>query len=113
MPLILQVYSIDHTSLPHSLLFVCTPPLMFALIQWIQGQHLSQGRMWSLTTGVVGTFIVASASRLEGQANEVHFVGDLTAFLAAVSFVVYLSAGKHLRGSPWQFPLYSLACILV
>lgn len=93
----LQVWSLSHTSLAHSLLFVSTPPIVLAVMGWLQGQPLSRGELSGVAIGMGGAVVIAAGSRVEND-NEVTLVGDLSAVAAAVAFVVYISAGRHLRG---------------
>jgi drug/metabolite transporter (DMT)-like permease len=46
---------------------------------------------------MVGVLVIAAGSRVEND-NDVTLLGDLGAFAAAIAFVVYISAGQHLRG---------------
>ena len=95
----LQVYSIDSTSLPHSLLFVSTPPLILAAWARIRGETLSLGELGGLALGLAGALVIAAGHMLHAHSeHEVTLGGDAAAFLAAVGFVIYLSLGRHLRG---------------
>ena len=88
----------DHTSLPHSLLFVSTPPVVIALLAFCQGKPLSRGELIGVALGLGGMVIIVGGSHLEND-NDVTLLGDLAAFAASVAFVVYISAGQHLRGT--------------
>ena len=93
----LQVWSIEYTSLAHSLLFVSTPPIVLAVLACLQGQPLSREELYGVSLGMGGVVVIAAGSRVEHD-NDVTLLGDLAAFAAAVAFVVYISAGRHLRG---------------
>ncbi|KAL2613799.1 hypothetical protein R1flu_025491 [Riccia fluitans] len=101
----LWIWSLLHTSLPHSLLLVSMPPVIVAALHYLQGNYLSRGETIGVTLGVGGAILMAAGSRIEKDI-EVTMLGDLAAFLGAVAFVAYISAGKHLRG--WM-PLYVYA----
>jgi len=98
---VLQVWSLSHTSLAHSLLFVSTPPIVLAVLACLQGQPLSGGELSGVALGMGGVLVIAADSRVEND-NEVSLWGDLGAFAAAIAFVVYISAGRHLRGIYFQ-----------
>lgn len=93
-----QVWSVYYTSLAHSLLFVSTPPIVVAVLSYLQGQPLLRGEVNGVALGMGGALIIAAGSRVEKD-NEVTLLGDLAAFAAAIAFVVYISAGRHLRGN--------------
>ncbi|EFJ09041.1 hypothetical protein SELMODRAFT_428527 [Selaginella moellendorffii] len=98
----LWVWSLLHTSLPHSLLLVSIPPIILAVVSWLRCQPLSLGETFGIITGLLGVVIIAAMSRVENDA-EVTLVGDCAAFLAACAFVIYMVSGSHLRA--WM-PLY-------
>ncbi|BFI20894.1 hypothetical protein MPTK1_7g17260 [Marchantia polymorpha subsp. ruderalis] len=101
----LWIWSLDHTSLPHSLLLVSMPPVIVAAFECLQGKYLSRGETIGVALGVGGAIVIAAGSKVEMDV-EVSMLGDLAAFMGAVAFVAYISAGKHLRG--WM-PLYVYA----
>ncbi|XP_024544748.1 uncharacterized protein LOC9644301 [Selaginella moellendorffii] len=101
----LWVWSLDHTSLPHSLLFVSMPPLIIAVLSWLRCKPLSKGENAGVFLGFAGVLIIAFASKSDGDKG-ITFLGDLMAFLAAVAFVAYMFAGNNLRS--WM-PLYLYA----
>lgn len=98
------VWSLDHTSLAHSLLLVTSHPLVVVVLMLITGPRPH----WVETVGVgiglcgAGVMLLDSAS---GDGN-VTLVGDGAAFLGAVAIVGYLYAGRHLRA--WM-PLFIYA----
>lgn len=94
----MQVWSLDHTSLPHSLLLVCMPPVILAAVRWMQCQRLSKGELGGVGLSVIGLLLVTSASHVELD-REVTALGDAVAFLAAVAFALHLSAGHYVRGN--------------
>lgn len=97
------VFSLTATSLPHSLLFVSTPPLILGCYSMLQGTRLSRGELGGLLLGAAGVALVAASATSE---SEVTFAGDMAAFGAALAFAVYVTVAKELRG--WM-PLYLFA----
>lgn len=70
---------------------------MLAVLAYLQGQPLSGGELGGVGLGMGGVLVIAAGARVEND-NEVTLLGDLGAFAAAIAFVVYISAGRHLRG---------------
>ncbi|KAL3678977.1 hypothetical protein R1sor_021933 [Riccia sorocarpa] len=101
----LWIWSLQNTSLPHSLLLVSMPPVIVAALHYLQGDPLSRGEINGVALGVGGAVLMAAGSKVEKDV-EVTLLGDLAAFVAAVAFVAYISVGKYLRG--WM-PLYVYA----
>ncbi|CAM6035160.1 unnamed protein product [Sphagnum compactum] len=112
----LWVWSLEHTSLSHSLLFVSTPPIIVAAVACGIGQPLSKEEILGVVVGMGGVVIVAAGSRTEHD-SEVTLLGDLASFAAAAAFVVYISAGRYLR--VWMplyvyaFPVTAVAALLL
>ncbi|KAJ7524464.1 hypothetical protein O6H91_17G007000 [Diphasiastrum complanatum] len=98
----LWVWSLDYTSLPHSLLLVSMPPIILALYACCKRQPLSTGETMGVALGVLGAVVMAAGSYVEND-TEVTLAGDLAAFLSAAAFAVHITAGSHLR--EWM-PLY-------
>lgn len=107
----MQVWSLEHTSLSHSLLFVSTPPIIVAAVACGMGQPLSKEEMLGVVVGMGGVVIVAAGSCTEHD-SEVTLLGDLASFAAAAAFVVYISAGRHLRGNKLLSHLIFPECLL-
>eukprot|EP00850_Spirogloea_muscicola_P010227 SM000059S18704 [mRNA] locus=s59:527219:530168:+ [translate_table: standard] len=97
----LWVLSLDRTSLVHSLLYVSTPPLLLAGLAWLQGRQLGASELAGIAAGCMGAALCALGARADGD-HEVSLLGDAAALAAAAAFVVYIIAGKHLRGQPVQ-----------
>ncbi len=88
------VWSLDNTSLVHSLLFVNTHPLVVVALMPAMGIAVTRSHI----AGVVVGFTGAAIALLElGDGGEVTLAGDAAAFLGAVTVVGYLLAGRHLR----------------
>ncbi|MDG1540435.1 MAG: DMT family transporter [Candidatus Thalassarchaeaceae archaeon] len=108
------VWSLDNTSLVHSLLFVNTHPLVVVAIMPFLGEVVRRGHI----TGVVLGFVGATLSLIDlGDGGQVSLVGDLAAFAGAVTVVGYILVGRHLRserGMPifiYAFPVTMAAGI--
>ena len=56
------VYSVEATSLTHSLLLVSASPLFLAGGAWLLRQHISGGELGGTAMGLVGTVILATAA---------------------------------------------------
>ena len=88
------VWSLDNTSLIHSLLFVNTHPLVVVALMPLMGKVVSRGHLMGVAIGVFGATIALLEVDDGGQAS---LYGDAAAFIGAVTVVGYLMAGRHLR----------------
>ncbi len=109
------VWSLDHTSLTHSLLFVTSHPLVVVIFTYAIGRRLSRLEIAGAVIGFSGAIIALQEVRNSG---EVTFIGDLAAFFGAVMVVGYLMIGRRLRseGLPlhlYAFPVTVVAAILL
>ena len=109
------VWSLDHTSLTHSLLFVTSHPLVVVIFTYVFGSRLSRMEIVGAVVGFTGAIIALQDVRSSG---EVTLVGDMAAFFGAVSVVGYLMIGRRLRseGLPlhlYAFPVTVVAAILM
>jgi drug/metabolite transporter (DMT)-like permease len=108
------VWSLDHTSLTHSLLFVTAHPLVIVIGSALLGHQISMRRWQGAILGFIGAAVVLFGGSNEGS---VSFAGDLAAFIGAVAIVGYLVAGRTLRG--WMplflyaFPVTLIAAVLL
>jgi len=88
------VWSLDNTSLVHSLLFVNTHPLVVVAIMPFLGEAVRRGHIKGVALGFGG----ATVSLLDlGDGGQVSLVGDFAAFVGAVTVVGYILVGRHLR----------------
>ena len=112
------IWSLNHTSLAHSLFFVSAYPLVVVAIMLAQRKRIDRLEALGVLIGLVGSALLladtstssaAGADEAEGTGvvQSVTFVGDVMAFLGAVVFVVYLYAGQRVRG--WM-PLFLYTC---
>jgi len=108
------VWSLDHTSLTHSLLFVTAHPLVIVIGSVLLGHEISVRRWQGALLGFFGAAVVLFGGGGEGS---VSITGDLAAFIGAVAIVGYLVAGRNLRS--WMplfiyaFPVTLVAAILL
>ena len=99
------VWSLDHTSLVHSLLFVSIHPLVLVLLMPVIGTAVRRGHVAGVLVGITGALMSLGDVEAGG---EVTVLGDAAAFLGAVTVVGYLLAGRHLR-SVRQMPIFVYA----
>ena len=99
------VWSLDHTSLVHSLLFVSMHPLVLVLIMPAIGLAVRRGHITGVMVGITG--VLLSLGDVEAG-GEITVLGDAAAFLGAVTVVGYLLAGRHLR-SERKMPIFVYA----
>ncbi|PRW45144.1 Permeases of the drug metabolite transporter family permease component [Chlorella sorokiniana] len=89
------VYSVQATSLTHSLLFVSATPLFLAGGTWLLGRPISAGELGGTAVGLAGGVLLATAAaRADAQ---VTLRGDMAALAASLCFVGYLLIGQRLR----------------
>ena len=108
------VWSLDHTSLPHSLLFVTAHPLVFVAGLWLLKRPTNRQQTLGAVLGFLGAAVVLMGIGSEG---DVTLAGDAAAFLGAVAIVGYLTAGRVLR--EWMplfvyaFPVTLIAAVML
>eukprot|EP00882_Tetradesmus_deserticola_P022745 GHRQ01024691.1.p1 GENE.GHRQ01024691.1~~GHRQ01024691.1.p1 ORF type:complete len:425 (+),score=136.30 GHRQ01024691.1:465-1739(+) len=90
------VWSLQHTSLAHSLLLVSTTPIILVGHSLITRQPISLGEVAGALLAVAGCAVLASGA-VSATETEATLLGDLAAFAAAVAVVAHWQAGKHLR----------------
>lgn len=88
------VWSLDNTSLVHSLLFVNTHPLVLVALMPVMGRAIRRGHVLGVSIGFAGAAIALFDL---GDGGEVSAAGDAAAFLGAATVVGYLLAGRYLR----------------
>ena len=99
------VWSLDHTSLIHSLLFVSSHPLVLVLVMPLIGAAVRKGHIIGVLVGFFGALLSLGDVKPGG---EVTLMGDVAAFLGALTVVGYLFAGRYLR-SQRQVPIFVYA----
>ncbi len=108
------VWSLDHTSLTHSLLFVTAHPLVFVVGLWLLKRPTNRQQTLGAVLGFLGAAVVLMGISSEG---DVTLIGDAAAFLGAVAIVGYLTAGRVLR--KWMplfvyaFPVTLIASVML
>ena len=107
------VWSLDHTSLTHSLLFVTAHPLI--IVSGMFALRMAPHR-WEVLGAFLGVFGAVIAVQDAGS-GEVTLLGDAAAFLGGIAIVGYLAAGRVLRGERrmplflYAFPVTAIASI--
>ena len=99
------VWSLDHTSLVRSLLFVTSNPLIVVIFMPILGTAVRRGHVMGALIGFTGAALTLIDIESGG---EVTLIGDFAAFLGAVTVVGYMFAGRYLR-STRKFPIFVYA----
>ena len=97
------IWSLDHTSLVHSLLFVTSHPLVVVALMPLIGTSVRRGHVLGAVIGFIG----ASIALLEVESNsQVTLIGDLQ-----LSLVPLLLSGLILEGTSGllEAPRYSFA----
>ena len=108
------VWSLDHTSLTHSLLFVTAHPLVIVAGLYLMGKSINSKQTIGAIIGFIGVAVTLLGVTNE---SEVSLIGDLAAFIGAIAIVGYWAAGRVLRG--WMplfiyaFPVTFIASILL
>ena len=109
------VWSLDHTSLTHSLLFVTAHPLIIVTAMVCLRIHPHRWETWGALIGVFGAILAVQ----DAGTGPVTLIGDAAAFLGAIAIVGYLAAGRHLRGERkiplflYAFPVTAISAILL
>ena len=107
------IWSLNHTSLAHSLFFVSCYPLVTVAVMLVQRKRIVWKEAVGVLLGLAGSALLltdTSTTAVDagtGPIVPVSVVGDIVAFLGAVVFVVYLYAGRSVRG--W-LPLFLYTC---
>ncbi len=108
------VWSLDHTSLTHSLLFVTAHPLVIVVGLIALGRPIGGKQTLGAIVGFVGAAITLLGFTNEG---DVTLIGDLAAFIGAVAIVGYLLVGRTLRSwvplFVYAFPVTLVAALLL
>mgnify|MGYP001208418042 CR=1 FL=1 len=108
------VWSLDHTTLTRSLLFVTSHPLVIVFGMWFFKKPVDKKSAFGALIGFMGAAVVIGGVESEGNAS---IIGDFAAFIGAVTVVGYLAAGRILR--EWMplfvyaFPVTLIAAILL
>lgn len=98
-------WSLDHTSLAHSLLFVTSHPIVIVTAMVIVQRKFDM----VLVSGAMIGFLGAALALLDASpTGDVTYAGDAAAFVGAVAGAAYLGAGRLLR-STGKMPLFVYA----
>ncbi len=88
------VWSLDNTSLTHSLLFVTIHPLIIVFGALLLRKYVPKQQVFGASIGFLGGGIALLGISAE---TDVTLLGDLAAIIGAVAVVGYLIAGRTLR----------------
>ena len=99
------VWSLDNTSLVHSLLFVNTHPLVVVALMPFMGEAVRRGHLAGVALGFAGATVALMDL---GDGGEVTLEGDIAAFIGAVTVVGYILIGRYLR-SERSMPIFMYA----
>ena len=98
------IWSLNHTSLAHSLFFVSCYPLVAVAVMLLQRKSINWKEVVGVLLGLAGSaLLLADTSTTAADAESSAIVpvsvsGDVMAFIGAAVFVVYLYAGRSVRG---------------
>jgi len=109
-------WSLDHTSLAHSLLFVTSHPIVIVSAMFI----IERKADFLLITGACIGFMGAGVALLDASdSGSVTYVGDAAAFIGAVAGAAYLAVGRILRSESkiplfiYAFPVTTVSAIIL
>eukprot|EP01137_Pigoraptor_chileana_P018293 Opistho-2@77552 len=88
------LYSLEHTSLPHSLLLVCMHPVLIVGAMLLIGVPVGRWEVLGTAISFGGTVLLMRDVESDG---EVTLVGDFMALVGAVFMILYLCVGRVLR----------------
>lgn len=99
------VWSLDNTSLVHSLLFVNTHPLIVVALMPMMGEAVRRGHLEGVIIGFAGAVVALMDL---GDGGEVTLMGDFAALIGAVTIVGYILVGRELRSNR-EMPIFVYA----
>ena len=109
-------WSLDHTSLAHSLLFVTSHPIVIVSAMLVMERKVD----FLLITGASLGFLGAGLALLDASdSGSVTYAGDAAAFLGAVAGAAYLAVGRILRSGSkiplfiYAFPVTTVSAIIL
>ena len=88
------VWSLDNTSLTHSLLFVTIHPLIIVFGALLLRKYVPKQQVFGASIGFIGGGITLLGVSAE---SDVTLLGDLAAIIGAIAVVGYFLAGRKLR----------------
>ncbi|BBN10977.1 hypothetical protein MPTK1_5g08090 [Marchantia polymorpha subsp. ruderalis] len=98
----LWIWSLDNTSLTHSLFLCIMSPMFVTLFTFLRDGTVLCAELVGVALGIVGSTILAAGAKVERDI-EFSILGDLAALGSGCCFAVYLMCGKNLRG---KLPLF-------
>eukprot|EP00762_Andalucia_godoyi_P006806 ANDGO_00974.mRNA.1 hypothetical protein CAOG_05785 len=90
------IWSLDHTSLSASLLFVTAHPIILSLYKMAKQHYWDSKEFAGCCIAMIGLVITCLDGLLEDD-SEITFSGNLVAFAGAVLMAVYLTIGSAVR----------------
>ncbi|BBN11057.1 hypothetical protein MPTK1_5g08690 [Marchantia polymorpha subsp. ruderalis] len=109
-------WSLQHTSLTHSLFLSVMSPLYVAFATVLTGGKITKVEVFGVALGIIGSLILATGTQAEPGA-EATLLGDVVAFISAGGFALYLVASRHCRASMpvyvYMFPSTVLVAVLL
>ena len=109
-------WSLDHTSLAHSLLFVTSHPIVIVSAMFVMERKVN----FLLIAGASLGFIGAGLALMDASdSGSVTYAGDAAAFLGAVAGAAYLAVGRILRSGSkvplfiYAFPVTTVSAIIL
>ena len=109
-------WSLDHTSLAHSLLFVTSHPIVIVSAMFVMERKVD----FLLIAGASLGFMGAGLALLDASdTGSVTYAGDAAAFLGAVAGAAYLAVGRILRSTSkvplfiYAFPVTAVSAIIL
>ena len=88
------VWSLDNTSLTHSLLFVTIHPLIIVFGALLLRKYVPKQQVFGASIGFIGGGITLLSISAE---SDVTLLGDIAAIIGAIAVVGYFLAGRKLR----------------
>ena len=88
------VWSLDNTSLTHSLLFVTIHPLIIVFGALLLRKYVPKQQVYGASIGFIGGGITLLGISAE---SDVTLLGDIAAIIGAIAVVGYFLAGRKLR----------------
>jgi len=109
-------WSLDHTSLTHSLLFVTSHPIVIVSAMFVIERKADPLLICGASLGFIGAGLALLDASDSGS---VTYAGDAAAFLGAVAGAAYLAIGRILRSGSkiplfiYAFPVTTVSAIIL
>lgn len=103
----LWCWSLELTSIAHSLLFSCSTPLVMVVSYYVLCKKVSLLEIIGVIIGFFGLTVVIFGST---QGHDSTWYGDLVAFMTAITLAIYILLGKKLMEH--KVPMWSYLTIV-